>query len=233
MRLVMLVPRRADNGWRDELWRYCRRWWEAAGFEIIEGHHDEGGWFNRSVALNRAARDAGDWDAAFLCDSDLICHPETVRKAAVRAVNEHRLVYPFNAYLYVNEFGTKDIVKGGRGFSRSYWKRWVQFRVSGQDGFALAVPVISRELWDRIGGMDERFTGWAPEDHAMYIAATTLGGPALRLDGGLWHLWHPTHDRPAEDSDVAAHNYRIFAQYQEAAGDVPAMRRLIATRYEQ
>ena len=55
-RVVFLVPRRADDGHRDELWRYARKRWEALFPEwpVFEGHHDVGP-FNRSAAVNLAA----------------------------------------------------------------------------------------------------------------------------------------------------------------------------------
>ena len=61
MKPVILVPRRDDNGPRDELWNFCRAWWEReqSHMPIVEGYHTDG-LFNRSAAVNRAARLAGD-----------------------------------------------------------------------------------------------------------------------------------------------------------------------------
>ena len=49
MNTVILVPRRDDNGYRDELWAWTKAWWEReqSHMPIIEGYHTEG-LFNRS-----------------------------------------------------------------------------------------------------------------------------------------------------------------------------------------
>jgi hypothetical protein len=72
MRTVFLVPRRNDNGPRDKLWAYCRARWETyfPDIPIFEGHHDDGP-FNRSAAVNRAAKLAGEWDLGIVIDSDV------------------------------------------------------------------------------------------------------------------------------------------------------------------
>ena len=71
---VILVPRRDDNGYRDELWAWTKAWWEReqSHMPIIEGYHTDG-LFNRSAAINTAARIAGDWDVAVIIDADVIC----------------------------------------------------------------------------------------------------------------------------------------------------------------
>ena len=71
---VILVPRRDDNGYRDELWAWTQGWWEReqSHMPIIEGYHTDG-LFNRSAAINTAARIAGDWDVAVIIDADVIC----------------------------------------------------------------------------------------------------------------------------------------------------------------
>ena len=85
MRTVFLVPRRADGGHRDKVWAWCRRRWETLfpDVPIYEGHHDEG-LFNRSAAINNAARAAdadGHWDLAIVIDSDVLLPLTQVRAA--------------------------------------------------------------------------------------------------------------------------------------------------------
>ena len=86
MNTVILVPRRDDNGYRDELWAWTRGWWEReqSHMPIIEGYHTEG-LFNRSAAINTAAKIAGDWDVAVIIDADVICSPDRVKEAVTVA----------------------------------------------------------------------------------------------------------------------------------------------------
>src|SRR5688572_1048160 len=95
MKAVILVPRRDDNGPRDELWAFCRAWWEreVSHLPIIEGYHTDG-LFNRSAAVNRAATIAGAWDVAVIIDSDVICDPQRVVAAIDRAHATGSMVLP-------------------------------------------------------------------------------------------------------------------------------------------
>ena len=85
MRTVLLVPRRDDRGQRDALWRWCKARWERyfGDIPIYEGYHDEGP-FNRSAAVNTAARMAdadGRWDLGIVIDSDVFLKVSSVRAA--------------------------------------------------------------------------------------------------------------------------------------------------------
>lgn len=231
MRLVVLVPRRPDGGHRDRLWTFCRRYWERHSHEIVEGHDDGPLPFNRCAAVNRAAATAGDWDAAFICDSDLLVHPEhLVREAAEQAVDTGQLVYPYDRYLYVAEPHTMQILDHDTPVEQ--WNRTcIGFRFWVRHGYAMGCPIIPRRLWDDMGGFDERFIGWAPEDHAMNAVATTLGGDHIITPGGsLFHLWHPIDGRPTDDDPHYAESCALFRRYQAAKGDVAAIRTLIAER---
>jgi hypothetical protein len=50
--------------------------------------------------------------------------------------------------------------------------------------------VVPRAVWDNLGGFDERFKGWGWEDMAFQSVVCGLYGHE-RLDGDVWHLWHP------------------------------------------
>jgi GT2 family glycosyltransferase len=46
--------------------------------------------------------------------------------------------------------------------------------------------ITPRDVWDRVGGYDERFTGWSHEDAAFLLAAGVID----RLSGPMYHFWH-------------------------------------------
>jgi len=114
--VVILVPRRADNGWRDTLWRFCRRLWEDRfpAWRIVEGEHraDEGP-FNRSVAVNRAAVAAGDWDVAVIIDSDVVADRRGAESAVRVAAASDALVVSHDERVMLNKRVTQEIIKGG------------------------------------------------------------------------------------------------------------------------
>jgi glycosyltransferase involved in cell wall biosynthesis len=54
--------------------------------------------------------------------------------------------------------------------------------------------VIRREVYERLGGQDERFFGWGGEDDAMSIKVARLCGRVARVhDSAAFHLHHPRH----------------------------------------
>jgi predicted glycosyltransferase involved in capsule biosynthesis len=83
---------------------------------------------------------------------------------------------------------------------------------------------IAADLWDRVGGFDERFEGWGWEDVAFRLACETLLGPMVVLRGVLWHLWHPTD--PNREAHNAENRQRL-EPFIAAQGDRAAMAALV------
>jgi glycosyltransferase involved in cell wall biosynthesis len=150
VRVVILVPRRDDGGWRDELWAFCRAWWEEHHdpMPIYEGYHlAEEGPFNRSIAINRAAVLAdqdGRWDVALIIDSDTISDPGAVQRAIDHAYRTGALSVAHDTRYMMNRIGTEHILKG----ARDSWtpKRFVQTIYRDSVSCAIAVR---RDAWDR------------------------------------------------------------------------------------
>jgi N-terminal domain of galactosyltransferase len=195
MKTRLIVPRMEDGGHRDRLWEFCRAFWQRElpadeGFELVEGHHQGDGPFNRSAAINRAA--FGSWDIAVLLDSDTIVDPSQVCSAIEEARASGGLVLPFEERHMLSPQGTATILGGFEGS----WRRWVTATERGRVSCCVIVP---RKLWDRVGGFDERFEGWGGEDEAFHAACAALGS-VRRKTGAIWHLHHRAsthHDRSA------------------------------------
>ncbi len=195
MNTVVLVPRRPDHGERDALWEFCRPIWEARGWPIHEGHHgpDEGP-FNRARAVNRAARAAGAWDVALIIDADIWVPEHRARLAVKRATATGQLSYAHTAWWGTTGVTCADLLAGRLDLDD--WDAWPD------DAWHVRNPLsnscclaVRRDLWDRIGGYDERFQGWGGEDWMFYDAAITLGGAAWRPGPEpVIHLWHPLTD---------------------------------------
>src|SRR5690606_20504372 len=62
------------------------------------------------------------------------------------------------------------------------------------------VNVVSRAMWEDVGGFDERFVGWGHEDRAFVHAVEVLHGPRARVPGHMLNLWHPKR-RQRPDAD--------------------------------
>lgn len=233
MNVAILVPRRADRGHRDRLWKFCRQRWatQFPEWRIVEGSHDDGP-FNRSVAVNAAALAAGTWDVAVIIDSDIIANPEAVASAVDVAHSTGRMVVSHNARIMLNKVGTDKVLAGFTGSWRV--KQYVEVvwedhgpHTANNVSSCIAVP---RVLWDTVGGFPERMSGWGHEDSVFAICCDTLGpGPHVQLTSELFHLWH---DLQPEAKARATHpltlaNRALWERFQAAAGDAEAVRSLL------
>lgn len=222
-RVVFLVPRRADNGHRDRLWKFCREWWTTnhPTIEIFEGHHNaDEGKFNRSAAINRASKAAGKWDIGIILDSDVLIDPINVEQGILVAQRFNRICIPFRTYHSLSQEGSARIMGGWSG-------DWLTASTKAYWDSVSCVVVVSRGLWDRVGGFDERFVGWGFEDTAFACATDAVSG-RLRLNGDLWHLWHPaTPERDPNAPEFIA-NSDLSILYRNAShGSWDAMRMIL------
>lgn len=221
MEAVVLVPRRAGEPVRDAVWLWVEKWWrEHVRLPIFEGHH-EGGPFNRAAALNAAAGAAGEWEVAFLIDADVILDPANVRAALAAASGTGGPVLAYRERIHLNAKGSRRIMDGYKGD----WRPFTRTQLFDSCSSALAV---TRDLWDAVGGFDETFSGWGWEDVAFRIATETLSGTELvKLQGTLWHLWHPKS--PENDNQRATFiaNRARGDRYKAARWNPEAVRALI------
>lgn len=185
MRVVVLVPRRADGGRRDLLWDYCRGRWqrEHPDWPVYEGHHEVGP-FNRSKALNDAALAAGHWDVAVIADGDAFVATEQLRQAVAKADDTGAMVIAYETYCYLSRLMSDQVMAG---FVGNWWPG-VEWSMTNTCSTMLT---IGRGLWDTVGGFDEGFEGWGWEDCAFSVACAAFGGGWRRVPGAVWHLWHP------------------------------------------
>lgn len=218
---AIMVPRRSDNGGiRDLRWDQARPRWEALGWPIHVGHHDDGP-FNAAAARNAAAAQSSEWDVAVFVDADTVMLDTTPVVRAVELANQSgALVRPYTRYWMLDEAGTERFLATGKRISATRGLR------SGQ-AFG-GVNVVPRSLFEKVGGYDERFRGWGSEDTAFDLACRALGG-YRELPGEVYHLWHPiSADRSTGDPGFQA-NVALRRRYEQARRP-NAMRALLAER---
>lgn len=220
MDCVVLVPRRPEP-WRDKLWGYVR----AAVVDgldrpvIVEGRSLEGP-FNRSRALNEAARVAGVWDVAVILDADTVPDFDRLLDAVDLAAETGKLVCPQDVFRSLTREGTKAVLAGGCAIAEAP-KRWDYPRPKS------SCIVLSRALWEQTGGFDERFEGWGFEDASFYHACEALAG-VERLEGPVWHCWHPRSGEKDPASEAYRANEALGARYKAARHDPDAMREILS-----
>jgi predicted glycosyltransferase involved in capsule biosynthesis len=83
--------------------------------------------------------------------------------------------------------------------------------------------VIRRDSFLRIKGYDPRFRGWGFEDVAFNDIAQTVLGPTTRVEGDLFHLWHPVDKTNDTTNPNYQSNLALCHRYIAAKGNVDAM----------
>lgn len=224
---AIIVPRRRDHGWRDDLWSHVHAHLAADRWRVCEGHHTEDeGPFSRAIAVNRAADAAWETgaDVVVVMDSDTIVSHHQIRSAVQIARATGTVAFGFYRYAALDEAGTRLILGGYDGD----WEPFVAYEFVLTASSCLAVR---RDLWDRVGGFDQRFVGWGWEDVAFSLACQTLGDGMHRVGGTAWHLWHESAVAAGDDRHpLWRANRDLCRPYQAAEGNPEAMAAVIAAR---
>jgi len=215
MRVVICFPWRGGNPDRERAYGLVRSYYGLFDIPMFEGDSTLEG-FSPARARNAAAEAAGDWDIAVFLDADCVIPFVNVWRGVEHARKTgcvtlpwdefysmteegHRLGY--DTYIPVDDPEVEEVWRANSiGCERPLYS----------PGGSVIVP---REVWDRVGGYDERFIGWGFEDAAFLVAA----GEFDRLSGPQFHFWHPSSAFSVPTPDFWYREYR----------DVPVTQRLI------
>lgn len=225
MNVAILVPWRPGNSERQKLWDFTRAWWQRdhPTWTIHEAPGPLDGPFNRSAAINEAARAAGDWDVAVIIDADVIANADAVRNGVDIAQATGQMVVTHDERVMLSKVGARKVLDGYRGS----WRAPAMVERVWLDSVSCSV-VASRQLWDLVGGFDELFVGWGREDTAFRIAAETLTGkPLIRLSSELFHLWHPESPDARKTSPIRKANEQRHQRYVAARWNPDDVRALL------
>ena len=215
---TICIPWRTDNGWRAELFDWVLNTWLATGFDVRVGVDDEDGPINVARALNRARRGAsGGSEVLVVAAADHIPDADAVR-SATHAARKHGWAPLFTATAGINRGATERLIVNH--------SIHIDRHITGEVPFCTALLAVRADVWDEIGGWDERFYGWGCEDTAFRAVLETLypNPPALPPRRTI-ALWHEAADRSRFDANAA-----ILGEYLVCEGDPEAMRALIARR---
>lgn len=218
----MGCPHRRDS------FNYVRGWYELFyGYEVIVESGDSDATFTRASAINAGVRRASGW-IIVQSDPDSLVLPAQLDEAIQAArTGDWPVVIPHNQYLYATQDATADVLSG-----ESYiWDITpAACETHGSDGSGNVV-VFTRDLWEQVGGFDERFGLWGGDDAAFRYAAEAFSGPVRRLEGPMVHLWHPRLPQSVPGAPGYAEQFSILAQYRDAAAIGPhAVRELVRSR---
>lgn len=209
MTIPVLVPWRPDGGRRDDLWRHVRRsfWSTLPGFRIVTGRSPDGP-FNRSAAVNDAAALAGNWRVAIIADNDTWVPPAQLQAAVAMAQKTSRLTAAFSRVVELSHDYTDRLLDGTATLADFNVDR-VRTESLGVQSSMLVVP---HALWEKVGGFDVKFQGWAGEDNAFWKACAVLGGEPARIDGCAFHMWHQVAPRTGNEYRTNVARWKRYAR---------------------
>jgi hypothetical protein len=207
-------------------YRRIRHFWANAGYPVVTADSDPSLPFNRSQARNNAVLTA-EAEVVVVADADTLCEPRVVAEAVAGVGGE--VVYPHDQYCPVaadlTEASWGDLLAAPRAF---------YLRDDGWEGdwqgewtiWPGGIIVARSETYWRLGGFDERFTGWGGEDNAFILAATTLTGIS-RLPGVAVAFDHSVEGVPRR-VPAALSSGQLEGVYVRAGGNPDTMQRLVA-----
>jgi hypothetical protein len=220
MKSVILAPFRGDDAERTRNWSYAKEQWAKLALPIAVGD-SRGSHFGRAAALNTAAGRAGDWDVALVTDADIALGSTDQANAAImRAYRTGAYTVAYSVLNYLSDLGTGQLILGDDPSDCSFDSPSIG--LTWECCFA-----VRRDVWDEVGGFDERFDGYGGQGLAFYYAAATFGGRE-RIVGAAYHMSHPLVVREADPH--FPDNVALVARYLEAADDPTAMREVLAGR---
>lgn len=223
--LSVLVPYRPDGGHRDRIWRWLSERWATLhpDVEVITDSDDGGatpGQFNHPLAINRAAARARG-DVFLIADCDTAANAGWVR-TALDLVERGKAPWVLpTLYIQTTEHSAAKLLAEPADvrIPAGIEAQWVGENVSWA-----GLVMVPRAAFEKIGGYDERFAYWGPDDAAFGITMDTLHGTHRRLSGAAFHIWHP---QPITDTFHHGHfdeQRELVERYQAAAGDPDAIR---------
>lgn len=232
MKVSILVPFRAEQGEagriRTQNWEWLKRRWEASlpEAEIVTGT-DEGMPFSKTVAVNDAYSKASG-DVFVIADADSWVQATHVRSSIEYVLRRQVLVVPWTIAHRLTAADTMRLRRLDpameQPFTQTMRKNVSDYRPSPST--AAMVVVVTREGFERVGGMDPRFRGWGAEDVAFGLACGALLGLTKIILGEAYALYHKrprANGKRVWEQDDGSHNVPLGERYWAAKGDPEKM----------
>lgn len=206
--LSVLIPYRPDTERRARLHVYTSRLWAGSGVQVV--YHDDGlpGLFSFSRAINLARKQAtGKYLLSYSVDA-LPPSPDTLGRLMATLESGFPWVAGWRGQIRFTEWQTQMLLNGGS----------TEAAVGPPSGGIClgreALIAVRADAWDELGGYDERFVGWGPEDKAWHLALKTVfpAGCDSPTEGLFKTLSHPSTPR----TQLAA-NIELFREYVRRA----------------
>lgn len=222
-RISLIVPYRGDDGERDRIWAWCRRWWvsilDQSWEVILTDSGDE--LFHRGKSLNQGvARSHGQ--ILILADADTIVS-DINNAIELAEAGRWSVAYADQQYYNLTKEFTQSLLLRTPGVPVPLEGDW-DHRLTSWSG-VIAMP---RKAFEEVNGLDERCISWGYDDDIFKLSLDSLWGPCARANGHAVHLWHP---RGLDfDNPYIGQNKALCDQYRVAAPYPDQVRSLVSSR---
>jgi hypothetical protein len=191
--------------------------WEAV-------HFDYGGKFHRTKALNHLTNLAEtkyviNWDA------DVLCDPKQLVQMAERLRAGIDMVYPYDGNFasvsrsFLPQLQKELNVKCLQGHKHRNLGNYAALPVIGVKGSVGGAVGFNKERYMSIGGENENFVSWGPEDVERYWRAQLLGLTIERVDGILYHVDHYRGQNSSMATGESKENHKYWNWLQGLTRD--------------
>ncbi|OGF05186.1 MAG: hypothetical protein A2W00_05355 [Candidatus Eisenbacteria bacterium RBG_16_71_46] len=218
-RTVILIPYRGTDAWRRAAYKAVRAQADATGFDVYAADSgDQPFSIARTWNLLSEMADAdGHWDKAVRWGADLVLKDPVKQVRAALKVDRGYVACFDAAHKQTRSEAARETLA---------WAGKVPFG---------GPSVITRRLWDLVGGYDDRFKGWGHEDRAFVHGCTLHDGERARVRGGMCQLWHPRAPKGDATDPYAVPreaNHRLYARQIKPITTRDGWIEYLRTRYQ-
>jgi hypothetical protein len=224
--ISVVVPFNAGNRERDRNWAWVRARYEHLHptWELVE-HADTGSEWSKGRAV-RAAVDQAAGDLLVIADADVFISAQVLYDAANLVELGEPWVIPHDIVYRLSEVETVSLTARSadiipKPLPLALLERRQHPRIKGG-----GIVVCTREGFERVGGIDPRFTFWGGEDISFARALDTLVGPHVQLRAPMWHLHHARMSR-RNGNRASMENEELAGAYKDAEGHPDLMDELV------
>lgn len=198
--ISIIIPYQYNGERREYLFQIIKKQYENdfPNTEIIVSE-DKIKPFNKSIAINKGV-ERSNGDIIMIADADTIV-PKNYLLNSIQILDG--FIFPFKFYHFLNEEETNKFLQTSKASDSNAWIIKNDFGVRNTGG----VQIVTRELFEKLGKYDERFTGWGWEDlEFVWRVYDELGDVPILDYGHAYHMWH---ERPVASPNNAILFYTL------------------------
>lgn len=212
MKTSVIIPFESNNDvHRLRALQYIIDWWkDNFDFEIIIGRSDP---YTKGSALHNGVNQTNA-ECLILSDADSFITPiENITKAVNFISSKPRWSVPYNRVYRFTEEESEKWYSVSKSLVPDLKTKHNLTDHPYYPALGGGIVILHRELWDVVGGIDSRFSGWGGEDRSFGYALSTMHSHAVQMEGRLLHMWHPDQG-PSQPMSIKTES--LYKRYRDA-----------------